>query len=69
MNRKELKARIASCEQLINEAIFCQDAETVYHYTKVVEGLKKDLAASKPVYPEHLYVRLGDLVNLEAYYV
>lgn len=51
MNRKELKARIASCEQLINEAAFCQDAETVYHYTKVVEGLKKDLAASKPVYP------------------
>lgn len=57
MNRKELKARIASCEQLIN-------AETVYQ-----EGLKKDLAASKPVYPEHLYVRLGDLVNLEVYYV
>lgn len=52
--------RIASCEQLINEAIFCQDAET---------GLKKDLAASKPVYPEHLYVRLGDLVNLEVQHV
>ncbi len=69
MNRKKLKARIASCEQLINEAAFCQDTETVYHYTKVVEGLKKDLTASKPVYPEHLYVRLGDLVNLEVQHV